>query len=455
MQQFGGEWDIIEANESLHGELYIEKEKGVLRLLLFKLANDDNPFANLRLPKEIPIINGILTTGAKVVLYRCSVRPHKTVLLQHSSIVIDAQCAFWGIQVASKDELIFQKMSADFGNIITWSKQCYYEGSYGDGEGASYTLKWTRKPDITVPIPDGELTIHASQGTHTSLYTTNKFELGQIVFFSISFEQKMPVEHFMHFFDALRRLISLAIQQDAPIIQLQYSHSSRTMRNGIISPADVTINRPQYEIDEGYAFKYLFSLPDLLADNGKCMGLWFEKYEQMKPIIDLYSPAHSNNDITREMFFLNLTQALETFHSRFICNKKRGYLLRVDEIIQRVYGTIDKTSTVYTEAQKKYISEAQKKSRHIILESRLADLIIDEWNFVFELGDYSLQDFVRKVVDTRNYYTHYSEDKKDKAFGFQELLTANSALFNILRYHILKQMGFSQEFVEDRIRNCQ
>lgn len=53
--------------------------------------------------------------------------------------------------------------------------------------------------------------------------------------------------------------------------------------------------------------------------------------------------------------------------------------------------------------------------------------------------------FPQKLVDTRNYYTHYSQGKKDKAFRKEELPIVNAELMALLEYHLMLTLGFDDE----------
>lgn len=45
-------------------------------------------------------------------------------------------------------------------------------------------------------------------------------------------------------------------------------------------------------------------------------------------------------------------------------------------------------------------------------------------------------------MDTRNYYTHFSPDKRGKAFGKEELPIINAELMALLEYHLMLTLGF-------------
>ncbi|WP_367254575.1 HEPN domain-containing protein [Trueperella pyogenes] len=65
--------------------------------------------------------------------------------------------------------------------------------------------------------------------------------------------------------------------------------------------------------------------------------------------------------------------------------------------------------------------------------------------------------FPYELVDTGNYYTRFSPDRKDKAFGKEELSIVNGELMALLEYHLMLTLGFDDETaltnVQRRLRN--
>lgn len=134
--------------------------------------------------------------------------------------------------------------------------------------------------------------------------------------------------------------------------------------------------------------------------------------------------------------FLNVTQALETYHSRFVC---RGTL---SEFKQRIENIILKD---VPEGNREYYRKIllANSQRKITLQSRIADLLLADFAVHFYTGEISYEDFPMRVVSTRNYYTHYDERKRDQIIPDEDLQYYLSILKYILEYYMLKELGFS------------
>ena len=154
---------------------------------------------------------------------------------------------------------------------------------------------------------------------------------------------------------------------------------------------------------------FLYRFSDI--SSGERFERWRTHYAKLRPILDLYMTAFEKGGGSGELIFLNLVQALETFHARFITNKVKYYFERVDQLIEEFSK---KHSEEECEEWRLFlIDKGQSRNKNgIFLRSRLADLTFAEGEVLFlRLGELALPDFIQKIIDTRNYYTHYDASK--------------------------------------------
>ncbi len=135
--------------------------------------------------------------------------------------------------------------------------------------------------------------------------------------------------------------------------------------------------------------------------------------------------------------FLNVVQALETYHSRFITNNIEEFKKRIELVIlkNRPKESIQ-GDTAFLMA----------KSRNFItLESRLADLLLAKFEVYFDTGDIRHLDFPNVIAKTRNYYIHYDEGIKasGRVLTEKEISIYNKTLLYMLEYYLLLELGFS------------
>lgn len=175
----------------------------------------------------------------------------------------------------------------------------------------------------------------------------------------------------------------------------------------------------------------------------------FNKYVQnsdkIEPIIDLYLDLIYSKGIPIVRAFLNVTQALETYHSRFkYSGNLKGFEKRIDEVI------LKNRSDLAREEDEKFLRANSK--RFVTLESRLAELLLAEFQIHFYTGKINYIDFPNTIALTRNYYTHYNEKLKSKIIKKNELAPYVRILTTILEYYILEELGFEDtEFRRSKV----
>ena len=131
------------------------------------------------------------------------------------------------------------------------------------------------------------------------------------------------------------------------------------------------------------------------------------------------------------MIFLNMVQALETYHSRFFYNdKKKKYVESVNRRFE--------ASPHFEHLKKLLLSDTQMdpNCNYIILVSRLNDLLIGQFNGPF--SEFYMKDdtYAQRIADTRHYYTHYGKSKEAIAFRGDDLYNAIYILRLLLEYYI-------------------
>lgn len=158
--------------------------------------------------------------------------------------------------------------------------------------------------------------------------------------------------------------------------------------------------------------------------------------EKLEPVFSLYLSLFKYPNMPSEMIFLNIVQALETFHSRFFYNDKKVQYIKS---VKERFGESERY-------KKLLLSDTQidKNCNFIILVSRLNDLLIGKGNGLFCEYYIENDEYAQTIADTRHYYTHYGKSKEAKALKGDDLLDAIYILRVLLEYHICLVLGIDR-----------
>lgn len=451
-EKMGGTWKIYNDNTAYHGELLMDPEKRSIVLELIITANKNSPIPSPPYKGKIPFICGTLFSGAKILLYDCDAVQEHTYVGQCTRQMIYANYAFWGLTVSSSDEIRFPQVVVDFGNIISWAKLCRYD--WKSDEQGNYHLLWTHREPIKVTLNDNlQIYFCATQGTIDFNINDTQITAHQQIKVKFCYNNPTSWKTILDDIKNIQYLIGLGIGQYVGVASIEFCHESLVFESsgGSKNSTKVYNSKPAIigtglsrHVEQRRVIDYLYTLSQITSSNS--IIEWCKKYDLLKPVLDLYFTASSGIASTPEILFLNLTQALETFHSRFITNNVTEYTQRVNEIVNNFCKGQNNSYWIDF-----LIDEGQKKNKKsIFLRTRLADLTFANGVLPFWPQAQRPDEFIRKVVHTRNYYTHYDAKKLVDSFTKEQLPYVNGYLIALLEYHILVLLGFDPNEVRKK-----
>lgn len=441
-----GTWKIDNSNKHYHGDLYLNKGEGGI-VLYIRIPNNGPIMSYLELPLTIPFIAGSTANGAEFTLVDCERISTQSRIGSEEVFGYQAKFLIEGVSFNKEEKIKFTKMRISIPGIIQW------------GDASNYVIPdiGNRETLIGLKIID-PIEIYSCKDYTLSYDLTfnSPFEmmreeiiLKQTPYLIIEAQSGQPIEWFMKIANQMKRLIEIAagipLGFDSMVVESPEINYELEDVKKHIRPLEVVHAFKQNISKENNTKKklkhdFLFNLSELRQGD---FPKWQEVSAIMEPIIELYIDSLYNRELSVSRHFLNMIQALETYHSRRI-----AYSL--DDFKKRVEQLLEVRPEPFREQDKKFLLEGCRG--FVTLRCRLADLLLAEYTFIFHTGDFKLTDFPQIVAKTRNYYTHYNQNLEHKALKGEELITAFHILRNILEYYLFKEFGFDEEFIHNRIR---
>lgn len=193
--------------------------------------------------------------------------------------------------------------------------------------------------------------------------------------------------------------------------------------------------RPLFdEVPQVIGPRMLFSYRTISQNAAIIFKCWLEAYEEILPALSLYFSVVQGTHRYADSKFLALAQGLETYHRR-----TSNRLLMDSEDFQTLKRHVIDSCP---EKHRSWLDGKLKFANEISLAHRLKDLI--EPNLPYLPKDIDQKRFVRQVVDTRNYLTHYSEELKDKAAHGRDLVELILRLEVIFVLSLIRHIGFTE-----------
>lgn len=423
---------------------YKEKSEGVI--LKINIKNNKALGNNPEVPLKIPYLGGELTSGFRFGLLQLSrIKTQYSVPNRTSIYTYNAEYIFCGIGEHELKGPTFHKAEYTLSNIIKWGGESVYtigeqneliqksdKASRVIYKGLNFSISYFVAGSFLPPIINQDLLIE-------------HIKLEQHGIIAIEFEKEVEFNCLHEIFEKLKRLIEIALigRVNVENIDVYSSNYSEQFGKTIVEQPIKVYGKGIQEseiktISQRKSWSWI-SLSELVKQNS--FEYYFENHERLAPIIELFLEPFYVEKISATRMFLNLTQALETYHSRFVTNDLNKFKDRVKNFVK---GMPENNA----EEIRKFLMANSKK--FITLESRIADLLYANRKIYFDTGEIKCTDFPSVIAHTRNYYVHYDESIKQKyrVLSEEELQLYIRALFQILEYHILLELGFSNDHCE-------
>ncbi|SFG07311.1 hypothetical protein SAMN04487761_10383 [Lachnospiraceae bacterium C7] len=437
---FRGSGVVNYSNKEYKCALYYSDNGGGIVLKIMQLT--ETGFGDFfELPLEIKELSARLDTGYEFTLIDLiREKTNDNLSTRVSEYTYYAKYLFSGVNKKFSEKSTFSKIDFELEDIVEWGEDSiYYVGENYEliskdepvsriiYSGDDYTIKY-KVVGSYLPIVDHEL-------------LKEKIELLQHGLIEINFPEEHELNDFLEVFSKVKSLFEIALLSKVHVNRI-YGFSNKILEYYGDKSVERKINiygeiitEKSYDSKRPVRFNWI-TLSDFIEN--KSFDAYIKKHDRLAPIIELYIELFYLQGKTNVRVFLNIVQALETYHSRFVTNDLKMYKSRISSLVQ-------KAPTLNADYIKRNLMANSK--RFITLESRLADLLYAEGNIYFDTGEIKHEDFPSVIAHTRNYYIHYDEKIKDKykVFTSDELKIYNSVLFEMLEYYILYELGFNIE----------
>lgn len=426
-RHFAGKFNIY--GEEITGELIYNKDNGVTLLNLVKQLTDipvGRSYPNL------DVITGMLNTGTAVTLFHNHCTKNHTQVLQTQQLIFVADYTIWSKSDVTDKK--YNKLECVLENALKWS---------------GLTAIETNEPFVIEIKHNENKNIYHWFGAKITFSTSLKNELSSLprkekstvvehLVVHIESYEKKDASYFIDVRNKVISLISFAIKDNVNIEEqylYDYDDSYLIGKHTEYYKHYLYTSEHHLSIHSNRLSEYNFTLGQLSPEKDIQKEL-----DLLEPIFNLYLSLFKYKDMPVEMVFLNIVQALETFHARFFYGDSKDKY--VASVIER-FGSCQN----YPDIEKLLLCDTQKDEncKYIILVSRLNDLLIGKYDGLF--CDYYEADanFAQAIADTRHYYTHYGKSKEKKALKGDKLIDAIGILSLLLEYNICLQLGIDNQ----------
>ena len=442
--EYSGYWWLpSEPDKKIAGTLKFTNDEGIKLRLIGSFLNF---YTAGKIPINIPIILGIVHKNIMTLcnsINSCSRRSSPVLATQEYT----SELALIGRHFTKPDELLFNKARVQYSYLYDWVElpEIQREFDFIDrNKVKELRFTYTAPEDIEGTTTYGKFYVIyecSEPGKFDSIdfkkYASLMIQPNEKLSFNDFYSKFIsPLNNFMTF--ATDRTNSITkLQLFSPWGDVGKEKSDYTLEELPIQAIYQTIYPERKKTDRLLAeSEMLFSFSDIKRDFSLILQKWFNSVDKLDSIFKLFFNVRYMPDMYLENQFLNLVQAIESYHRRQIKN----HVLPKDEHKNRLEIVLDSVPGEY----KEWLKDKLQHSNEPTLKERLIELFESIPEIINELIK-DKEAFATQINNARNYFTHHDEYLKKKAPQLEELYRFIESLSFILQGCILTELGCTRE----------
>lgn len=384
---------------------------------------------------KYPVIYGHGSYGEKITLYDCSGYLDS----------FNAKLMLYGDQHYKPfDEQKFKILGVHIPSFDHWISGDSFKKTVGEN---GFSIQYQTPDNVYIVLNDKlDLSIDF-ECFQPSTEKKNKVNLHQfaLVNFIVKGEEGMNLPELLNYLLYFQQLVSFLSRDGANVSAARvYSTVEQYEKNkflGTMVYGGTPFNKFESPIPER-SRNYLVSRKNVNEDLGSFVSNWFSFASGGQHILKLMFLDYFYRGAFDENNFLNLIRVLEVYHIYKFPGKPMpdaDFKLKLADIIAGV-----------PDEHKVEVREYLAFKNELTLDQRLTKLFseVEDNKIGF---DYCYNDeFKRKVKQSRNYYTHYNPNLKDKAVKGEELEKLTVSCRALINYLILKHLEVPEEVLKER-----
>lgn len=342
-------------------------------------------------------------------------------------------------------------------NSLSFSVDCMDEwvGISGinvqnDWDNRTVTISYKPPENLAYSLDNGMQLEICFAYTLPGFPNTTEAKITQRAYFKLSSTDLKSLQDFTKIAYKLTNFMCFAVDATVTLKNLIATSMEiqREVAEGKTSPVPIKIYYPSIPYSEKVSQKswhqMLFNYGAIKTNAQSIINKWLNAYETLSPALNLYFSTKIGAQKYIDGKFLALAQGLETYHRRTSDEK-----LMDEEEFKSLVDTVKENCP---EENINWLEGRLMHGNEINLGKRLK-IIIEP--FKEHLGTSEERSkLLRKIIDTRNYLTHYSEELKSKSAEGNELWLLCQKMEVIFQLHFLKMIGFSEDEIKNVIENC-
>lgn len=393
-------------------------------------------------------IVGVIENGDLVTLERCFYKKKNISFGGISKSTIYANLVLTGVQYDDGEDIVFSKFNFSVEGLDEWLmvSGLRVENNLDD---RSASIHFTPPKEMALRLPDGIGMVFTFRWTLPGAPIVTEAKITQKAYISLTSESLRSFDDFLAVVFKINNFFCFATDETVSIDSATAYSYEITRSMGGKKKYEVPIkvyyqSIPFSEVKPKIHWHgMLFRHGDIAAQLETVLSNWLNNYETSKPAFNLYFASKSGAHRYLDGRFLSLAQGIETLHRR---NSQKTLMPEKEfkDLVATAIKGCPSRKQRWLETKLEYANELPLRERLRQMLEPFAELY----------GDIKQRKhFIGKVIDTRNYLTHYDIKLSEKAAGRDELWKLCMKLESLFQLHFLRLIGLSDKTIHALVKN--
>ena len=333
-----------------------------------------------------------------------------------SKSLIHVGKVFTGVRYDEGESPVFNTLTFSVEGIDEWVGISGFEVTPQFEEHAA-TISYQLPADVALNLDSDVQLLIIFKWTPPGFPIIKEARISQKTYFKLISQEACELNDFLSVARKITNFLCFAIDKTVSLDSM--SATADNLRQDLgegqtrLVPVNIYYSSLPYSKDEPKIHQHdmLFGFGRIQNDAERIINNWIEAYEKITPAFNLYFLAKMGMQTYLEERFMALVQGLEAYHRR-TSNQKQMDEAEFKELIDNLIDQCPQERKEWLKGKLQYGNEVSLRHRLKSLIEPFED-VIEDWQKPKGLID--------KIVNTRNYLTHYDLSLESKAAQGEDL----------------------------------
>jgi hypothetical protein len=436
-----GKWRLPNNPEWINGTLTFDPENGS-ELELFGSFNNflDNS------TKEIIIGK---TTNGNITLVDNWYKGCKNV--HEGKITIgkyNPQLVFIGQLFEHKDEIKFNRIIFKVFNLFQWLSLSGQNVNIID-ESKHFEIKYKEIPQIDFKLKENCNAKISFDSPISSKIENNIVNLYEEVYVTFDYKKSEKYLEILNDVNNFISFITIATFEQSYPLSLAFQDDRFIKKTGYTDRLEfIKLHYSNRNYNSNLKLRYqgehIVMFKDIESKFSKIIENWMNLFSDFESVIILILRYFKNKFLFTEEKFIDVIKAIENFH-RIEYNNERIPIKELDILIENILSQVNLNGDDLKWLESKLIGNEPN------LKHRIKELINNNKNKFTNDNSKNLKRLYYHATNSRNYYTHYDNEKKASALDGKELYDVTTKLFGLLISCFLNKIEIEPKDYEENL----